>query len=451
MNIIVAGCGKIGTVLIERLLEDGHDITAVDVEKTCIDSVANNYDIIGVCGNCADPDTLREASVESADVFIAATETDETNMVSAFFAKRMGAKHTIARIRRTEYNDGDISFIRKELELSRTINPEQAAARSIYNILKMPSASKIETFATRSLEMIEIKLRDNSPLSGLTLKQIREKHNGTYLICAVKRGETTTIPNGDFVLQSGDKTGIIAPHSELTKLLKKLGFINQKMSDVMILGGSRIACYLAKSLAATASVKILEQNKDRCVLLSKELPRCEIINSDGAHSEILAEEGLKDMDAFVALTGLDEENILMSVYANSLGVPKVVTKVNRNELAGMSELLGLDSIFSPGKLVADTVVSYVRALQDAPGGKVETLYKLMDDTAEALEFIASESFSASGRKLMETKFRSNILVAGIIRNGETIIPSGTDCIMPGDRVIIISARQGIKALSDILA
>lgn len=450
MNIIVVGCGKIGSTIIASLVQEGHDVVAIDDVSAVIDEVTNIYDVMGVCGNGADCNTLSEAGVERTELFVAVTGSDELNMLSCFIARRMGAKHTIARIRNPEY-DMSLAFLRQQLDLSSVINPDYLAAQELFNILKLPSATKIETFSRRNFEMIELRLKPDSPLDSVRLCDIRKKYQAQFLVCVVQRGEDVFIPGGDFVLQSGDRIGITATPGEIQKLLRLLGIMQKQAKDIMILGASRTSYYLAKMLLATGtSVKIIELDPKTAAETCEALPNAVVIQGDGAQQELLLEEGLRSMDAFVALTGMDEENILISYFAAAQKVPTVISKVNRNELASIAENMGLDSLVTPRKITSDIVVQYARALQNSLGSKVETLYKLMDEKAEALEFTVQPDFKYCDIALKDIKLKPNILVAGIIRGRKIIIPSGDDVILPGDKVVVISSRQRMNDLSDII-
>ena len=451
MKITIAGCGKIGCALIHDLSNEGHDITAIDNDKARIDEQVNIYDLIGVYGDCVDFDTLTEANVSETDLFIATTASDESNMLSCFFAKKLGAKHTVARIRNTDHNDKNLGFLKQTLGLSMSINPEYLAAKELFNILQLPSAIKIETFSSRNFEMVEIKLKNDSKLDGMKLIDMREKFKATFLVCTVQRGEDVYIPDGNFELRSGDRIGITATPVEIQELMQKLNLAQRQARDIMILGGSRTAFYLAKRLAYIGgNIKIIEQDAERCDLLCEYLPDTSIIHGDGAQQEILLEEGLGSMDAFVALTGLDEENILMSVFANSKNVPKVISKVNKEELSVLAESLGLETIVTPSKIISDVLIRYTRALVNAHGSKVETLYKLMDGKAEALEFTVTHDFIGRDVPLKDLPLKKNTLIAGIVRGRKTIIPSGADYITADDRVIVISCEKRLNNLSDIL-
>ncbi len=451
MNIIISGCGKVGSTILASLVNEGHDITALDINATVVEETANIHDIIGVSGNCTDCETLKEARIDDAELYIAATGSDETNMLSCFLAKRLGAKHTIARIRNPEYNYQSLVFLRQELDLNMAINPEMLAAQELYNILKFPSAEKIEHFSRRNFEMIEFSLKPDSVLDGLSLIQMREKFSAKVLVCAVQRGDDVFIPNGSFVLKGGDKIGITATSSEILKLFKELNVYQKQAKDIMILGGSRIAYYLTKMLIADgSSVKIIDKDPEVCQRFSDEMPKADIVLGDGAQQELLLEEGIKDTSAFISLTGIDEENILISVLATSFNVPKVITKINRDELHTLSENLGLDTIISPKKTVSDLLVGYARALRNSLGSNIETLYRLMDDHVEAIEFKVTAEFECLNTSLKDMRLKENILIAGIIRNKKPIIPTGNDVILSGDKVIIIAADRRIQELSDIL-
>lgn len=451
MNIIIAGCGKIGTTIVSSLVEEGHDIVVIDNDPSVITEITNVYDVMGISGNCVDSDILKEAGVKNAELFISVAGSDELNMLSCFVAKNLGAKYTVARIRNPEYNDKSLGFMKKHLQLSMAINPEHLAAQELFNILKFPSAVKIETFSRRYLEMIQIKLKENSFLDGIKLSDIRTKFDARILVCCIQRGDEVFIPNGNFVLKSGDKIGIMATHSEFQKLFKQAGQAQKQAKNVMILGGGRVSYYLSEMLNSIGtSVKIIEKDEKNCETLCELLPKATVIHGDGAQQELLLEEGLLKTDAFVSLTGMDEENILISIFALTHNVPKVISKLNRDELIGMAEKLGVESIVSPKKIVSDVIIRYARALQNSMGSKIESLYKFMDDKAEALEFNVVEDAPMINVPLKDLKIRPNILIGGIIRDRKTIIPNGNDVILSGDRVVVIAANQRLQDLADIL-
>ncbi len=453
MKIIIVGCGKIGTTIIESLLSEGHDITVVDSNPQVVSEISNIYDVMCVCGNSVDYDTLAEAEVQNAEMLIAVTGSDELNMLTCFFAKRMGAKQTVARIRNPEFNDKNLGFVRGQLDISLSINPERLAAQEFFNILRLPSAVNIETFSRRNFEMVEIILKPDSQLDGMSLIDLRKKYKASFLVGVVRRGEEVFIPDGNFVLKSGDHIAITANFTEAQKLLKMLGVAQKQSRSVMILGASTTAYYLAKMLlSAGTAVTVIDKDRERCNKFAELLPAAVVINGDGAQQDLLLEEGIASTDAFVTLTGIDEENILISFFAQSQNVPKVITKANRNELINMAEKLGLNSIISPKKAVSNLVTSYVRAVENSLGSNVETLYKLMDGRVEALEFNVQSDFKALHIPIKDMKLKSDILIAGIIRKRKAFIPSGDDEIIAGDKIIVIAkATQSVmNDLSDIL-
>ena len=453
MKIIVVGCGKIGTTIISSLVHEKHDVVAIDSDPSIVEEIANAYDVISLCGNGTEYTMLKDAGVDKTELFVAVTGSDELNMLACFAAKRMGAKHTVARIRDLENNDESLIFMQKQLELSLAINPERMAAEAMYNILKLPSASKVETFNRNKLEMIEIILdEDNSALNGLSLIELRKKCNERFLVCTVERDEEMYIPNGTFTLKNGDKLGIMATKRSASKILSDMGLNNAPVKSVIILGAGTISNYLAKILiAGKHSVKLIDHDKQVCEEVCERLPSsATVIYGNGMSQELLIEEGINDTDAFVALTGRDEDNILISFYAISKEVGKVITKVNNEELLAIADNLGLDTIISPRKIVANLIVKYARALENSMDSQIETLYSLSNGKAEALEFNVLDDFKFTGIPLKEMKINKNVLIAGITRGSEGIIPSGNDVILPGDSVIIIAEGKRVLSLADII-
>lgn len=451
MKIVINGCGKIGKTILSSLVAEGHDVVAIDNNRSVVSNITDIYDVIGVCGNGADNDVLSQAEINNAELFVSVTGSDELNMLSCFMAKRMGAKHTIARIRNPEYNDDGLSFMRKQLDISLIINPELMAAHELYNILKLPSAAKVERFSARNFEMIELKLKADSVLDGVKLIDLRSKFKSEFLVCAVQRGEDAYIPDGNFIIKSGDKIAVTAKPAQIIKLLKEMGIQQNPAKKIMILGAGRTAYYLAKRLSQiNNSVTVIEKEKSICEEFCEALPNVLVVNGDGSDREILNEEGIQNMDAFVSLTGMDEQNILISSYAASQSVPKVIAKINREELVPLAENLGLDTFISPKKLISDVLVKYARALENSQDNSMETLYKVMDDKVEVLEFLVKENRDFTGVTFKELKLKPNILIAGIIRDKKTIIPSGEDMMKQGDKVIVLAANQRINDLSDIV-
>ena len=451
MKIVSFGGGKVGATIIGSLEGEGHDIIALDRDPHIVEELTNIYDVMGFCGSGVDSDAMAEAGVPDADLFVAVTNSDELNMLGCFLARKMGAKNTVARIRNPEYNDESLGFMKQHLDLSQALNPERLVAHEIFNILRFPSAVKVETFSGRNLEIIELQLGPNSPFIGLKLSELRKMNKEKFLVCNVMREGEVYIPDGNFKLRIGDRVGITASRSEVSKLLKHIGMPQKQTKSVMILGASRIAYYLTKMLInAGIQVKIIEQDEKRCAEYATALPNAVLIMGDGMQQEILQEEGIGATDAFIALTGMDEENILSAVSCLEHNVPTIIAKINRPALAATAQRLGVQSIVSPQKTVTNVISRYVRALQNSLGSNVETLYKLMDGKAEVLEFKVQSDFAHTKVLLRDLKLKHNILIAGIVRGRKPIIPTGDDCILSGDRVIVVAAGHQLGDLSDII-
>ena len=452
MKIIIFGCGKIGTTIIESLSGEGHEIVAMDKDGATVEAVCNLYDVMGICGMGVDSETMNEAGVEDAELFVAVTGSDELNMLACFLARKIGAKHTIARIRTPEYNDQSLGFMKQHLDISMALNPDLLAAHEIFNILSFPSASKVETFSGRNLEIVQLVLKENYPFVGMKLMDLRKNYDGKFLVCVVVRDDKVYIPDGNFELRVGDRIGVTASHSDMQKLMKNVGLPQKMPKSVMILGASRMSYYLAKRLISLGTqVKIIDSDKDACEAFSNRVPSATMIVGDGMQPAVLLEEGIGDVDAFIALTGSDEVNILSSFFASSQSVPTVISKVNRPELAQTAEKLGLETIVSPQRSVSDVLSRYARALHNSIGSNVETLYKMFDGKAEVLEFGVRPDYKFCDIPLREITLKPNILIAGIIRGRKPIIPSGNDVILPGDKVIVMTAGHVLLDLSDITA
>lgn len=451
MKIIIVGGGKVGTTILQDLVAENHDVVMVDSDPAVIEQITNLYDVMCVCGNGVDNETLTEAGAEEAELLCAVTGSDEFNMLCCFMGKRMGVSSTIARIRNPEYNDQSLGFIRQQLDLSMSINPDALAAKELFNLLQLPGAANVETFSRRNFEIVEVILREDSPLCGMNLIEMRKKFPASYLVGTVRRGGEAFIPDGHFILLAGDRIGLTGTKSEIVRLLKLIGQSGERVRNVMIIGASRTAFYLTKYLLSDGChVTVVDKDERTCRSFAEALPDAVVIHGDGASEELLLEEGLSEMDAFVTLTGIDEENILLSYLAQSHGVHKVVSKINREEFSTMAEKLGLDCVISPRKLMSDVLTRYARALQNSLGSPVETLYKLMDGKAEALEFKVKADFPFSNVTLMELKLKKNTLIAGILRGRRVIIPKGSDVILPGDSVIVLTAGHKMTDLADIM-
>ena len=450
MKIIIVGCGKVGTTLAEQLNNEHHDITVIDKNTSVINAVTERLDVMGVVGNGAVYKVQMEAGIQDTDLLIATTNSDELNMLCCLIAKKAGNCHTIARIRNPEYST-ETRYIREELGLSMAINPEMAAAMEISRLLRFPSAIKIDTFAKGRIEILKFLVPDHSKLHAMKVRDVLDKLHCSVLICAVERGEEVIIPSGDFQMQSGDKISIIAPPAESTEFFKQAGIINNTIKTAMFVGGGKITYYVAKLLENTKiQIKIIEQNVERCNELSELLPKAMIIHGDGSDQELLLQEGIRQTEAFASLTGFDEENIMLSLYAASQSKAKLITKVNKIAFENVINSMNLGSVIYPKLITSDSILQYVRAMQNSMGSNVETLYKIVANRAEALEFRVTNNPAIVGIPLEKLRLKDNLLVACINRNGKIRSPRGKDVIEAGDRVIIVTTTTGLNDLKDIL-
>lgn len=452
MRVIVVGCGKIGRAILESLDDELHDVVAIDNDPEVIARVTDTFDVMAVCGNATSREMLSAAEVSKCDLFIAVTQSDEVNMLSCFLAKKMGATHTVARIRESAYNEEGLEFICDQLELSMALNPERLTAESLFDLLKLPSAVSVDNFAGKKTQILELIVKENTKLCGVVLSDLRKNCPVQFLACAVKRNGVAVIPNGAFCLQEGDRVAFMVKRSDSHKFLKAIGVVRKQGRDVMILGGSSTAYYLAKMLAANNySVKVVEKDEARCEEFAEKVPEdVSVVYGDGTSQELLLEEGIRSTDALVALTGKDEENILVSFYALSQKVNKVICKVSHGNFAALAEHLGLDCVVSPQKSVADVLTRYARALNASGKSKMETLYSLMEGDVEASEFVVLPDCGVIGTPLKDLKLKSNLLIAGIIRGKESIVPTGDDVIAVGNKVIVVATQLHLHDLSDVL-
>ncbi len=450
MQIIIVGCGKVGTALAAKLSVEDHNITVVDTDAGVVQMVANTYDVQGIIGNGASYSILAEAGIEATDLLIAVTESDEMNLLCCVIAKKAGKCQTIARVRDPIYMH-ERNFIKDELGLSMIINPEFMAAREISRLLYFPSAIEIDTFAKGRVEMLRLRIGKGCVLHGIALKDIPSTLGCDVLICAVERGSDVTIPSGDFILQEGDTLSMAASHKNAANFFKKIGLNTHQVKNTMIIGGGQIAVYLAKLLQPTSiKVKIIEKDEKRCETLCDLLPKAVVICADGTDEEVLREERIDQMDSVVTLTGIDEENIILSLFAKTKVKVKSITKINRLQLNDVLLSLDLDSVVYPKHLTAEIILQYVRATQNSIGSNVETLYKLVNDNVEALEFHIQKDSRVTDTTLQELKIRKDVLVACISRNGQVIIPGGQDRILPGDSVVVVTTHSGLTDVEDIL-
>ena len=450
MKIIIVGCGKVGTTLAEQLNRENHDITLIDCDSEALQSISDSTDVMSVTGNGAVYQVQMEAGIKEADLLIATTNSDELNMLCCLIAKKAGNCHTIARIRNPKYS-AEINYIREELNLSLAINPELAAAREIARLLRFPNAIKIELFAKGRIELLKFLIPKDSILDRMKVMDVVSRLKSNVLICAVERGDDVVIPDGNFEMKGGDKISFIAPHAECADFFRKAGIENNTVNSAMFVGGGKLTVYLAKALADTKiKIKIIEQDEERCRILSELLPHAMIIHGDGSDQKLLLEEGIRQTEAFASLTGFDEENILLSLYAASQSRAKLITKVNKIAFENVINALNLGSVIYPKMLTADIILQYVRAMQNSMGSNIETLYKIVADKAEALEFRVRGDSPVLGIPLEKLRTRNNLLVACINRNGRIIMPRGKDTLEAGDTVIIVTTHTGLNDLKDIL-
>ena len=452
MRIIIVGAGKVGWALTQHLSADNR-VTVIDKDAQLIDNIINIYDVMAVCGNGASYEIQQEAEAEKADLLIATTSSDETNIVACLVAKKLGVQHTIARIRNPDY-EKQLHFMRDDLGLSMVINPEKATAREIARLLRFPNAMKLESFSKGRLELVEYRLPEDSMLNGIRLSDMYRSLRVRVLICAVARKNETIIPSGDFVLQSGDKIYVTSTPAQLEQFFRHLRVFRGKASSVMIVGASKICYYLAQELIEMGmSVKIIDKSEQRCIRMSERLPKALVIVGDGTDNELLREEGIGQTDAFVAITSMDEANILMSMSAaKQPNGCKVVAKINRKSLMDLVEAESMiDSVVSAASVTAELIVQYVRAMQNASGSQIKTLHHIVEGTVEALEFSITADAPCIGVPLKDLKLKGGILLAGIVReNGQIIIPSGNDAIHPGDDVIVVTTDTSLRDIRDIL-
>lgn len=448
MKIVIIGAGKIGTTLAQRLSMEDHQVTLVDIRPEALEEVST-LDVMTVEGNGISKETLLEAGVDKADLAIAVLSTDEENLLACLIAKKLGVGNTIARVRNPEYSSG-IRLIQDELGLSMALNPELASASEMARLMRTPSSIKIDVFAGGKIELHKALLPADSPLDGCKLMELGKIQHG-ILICIVERGDEVFIPSGTFVLRGGDRISFVAKPRMAAKFFQKIGIAADPVKKVLLLGGGKISYYLARQmLDYGAEVKIIESNYDTCEYLSEALPEANIVCGDGTNERLLSQESIEKMDAIASLTGIDEENVLMSLYARSVSKAKIVTKVNRTTFAGIIDSLDLGSVFHPRDIAADHILRYVRALQNSMGSNVETLYKLVGGKAEALEFRATAKSSVCSTPLMELKLQKGLLIGAINRGGKVLTPSGKDTIEPGDTVVVVTTVTGLNDLDDIL-
>ena len=449
MNIVIVGCGKVGTSIAHELNTEGHDIVLVDINGDAVSRLSDSIDAMGVEGNGATYDTLTEAGVQNADLVVAVTAKDEVNLYACLMAKSAGVKHTIARVRNPEYTQ-DLFRVKDLLGLSMAINPEQTTAIEISQLFRFAGASEVDTLSRGMVELIKVTVPEKSIVANKRISQIDILKNKVR-ICSVERGSEVYIPNGDFVIQSGDKISIVSKSETAAKFFRKVNVIIGRSRDVILLGGGKISFYLAQRLIKSGTnVKIIEKNPIRCKELAELLPEAVIINGDCMDQDLLLSEGIDHADGVTALMDFDEENILISLYIKGVSKAKIITKVNNTSFDNIVEQLNLECVINPKNISGEYIASYIRAMQNSLGSNVETLYRLNEDRVEALEFNAKNSSKLVGIPISKLNLKDNLQIICINRKGRIILPVGSDSIMTDDLVIVITKHKGLSDLDDIL-
>ena len=450
MNIIIVGCGKVGIALAQQLRRENHDITVIDTDRDKLEAAVASLDVQGVHGSGTSYRVLVDAGIEQADLLIAVTGHDERNMLSCLVARKASQCQVIARVRDPGYYE-DIDFIKGELGLSMVINPEMAAAADMFRLLQIPSALDVDTFEKSKVNMLRFRISEESPLNGKNMIEINNMIKGRMLVCIRERGSEIVIPYGTTELAAGDKISVVIPSDQIASVLHQLKLRQRPIRTAMICGGSSTAEYLSSMLLRTGvDVKLIDWNRARCEELADRLPNADITCGDCGDKQLLAEEGLQTIEAFVCLTNLDEVNIMLALYAAQVSKAKVVTKISRIDFEEVVDSLNLGSVVHPKNITAETIIRYVRALGNAKGNNVETLYRLADGRVEAMEFVVAPGSKVTGVKLQDLKLKPGLLVCSITRKGRILTPTGQDTIEEGDIVVIITTTLGIRDLSDII-
>ena len=450
LNIIIVGCGKVGTTLIEQLVNEGHDITIIDRDAQKVQEIANHYDIMGLAGNGASHNIQIEAGIKEADLIIAVTSSDELNLLCCIVAKQVGDCAAIARVRTPDYSS-EAGYLREKLGLAMIINPELEASKEAARILCLPTALEVNSFAHGQAELVKFKIPQDNILAGMTIAHLGGHFAPDILICAIERNGEVHIPSGSFQMESGDVISFVATRKFVRHFLKEIGFKTHQVRNTMIIGGGKAAYYLSRQLLQMGiSVKIIEIDRNRCEELSILLPKAIIINGDGTDQELLKEEGIECVESFIALTGIDEENILLTLHARQVSQAKVITKINRITFKDVINHLDLGSVVYPRYITSEAIIAYVRAKKNSMDSNIETLYHMFDHRVEAIEFRIFEDSKVTNTPLMHLPLKKNLLVSFICRNGSILIPSGQDCIQVGDSVMIVTTHTGFKDILDIL-
>lgn len=450
MRIIVIGSGKVGKTIIKHTAKEGHEITIIDKNAKVVENIINQYDVMGIIGNGATYDIQKSARVDKADLVISTTSSDEVNILSCIVAKQLGAKATVARVRSYEYSS-QISMMSNQLGINMTINPELETANEIINIINFPEAIRVDSFAKGKVELVEIFVPEKNPIIGKKLVELHELYKIQILVCAIQRGEEVFIPDGNSVIMGKDKIYITASKENVKAFAQKLGLFDSKIKDLLIIGGGKISLYLAENLLKNKyDVKIIEKNYDRCMELTDLLPAATIIYGDGTDQELLLDEGVTSIDGIIPLTDSDEENIIISLFADKQKAKKLITKINKHSFVNLVETIGMSSVVSPKEITAQKILSYIRAKSNIHGSNVRTLYKLVNNEVEAIEFLAKDDKKIVNKCLKDLQLKKNILIAAIIRDNNVIIPRGNDFIKKDDSVIVICKDHFLDDLTDIL-
>ena len=450
LNIIIVGCGKIGENLAQQLAEQGNNITVIDASRERVKEVCASCDCMGVVGNGATHETQIQAGIRNADLLIAVTGSDELNILCCLMAKKESDCETIARVKNPEYSS-ETNYLKDELGLAMVINPQNAAAEEIARVLRFPCAMNIDTFAGGRVELVKFRLPEDSPLVGMSVREVVSALKCDVLICTVERGEEAFIAKANLKFEARDIISLVSTPKNAAQFFSKIGYKTHSVKDVIIAGGGETGKYLTRLLCKDGiSVKIIEKDEAVCEELCSMFPEVTVIHGNAGDQETLMEEGIDKAGAFVSLTNLDEENILISLFARSVGTGKLVTKINRSDFSSVVKHLDLDSIIYPKNITSDLIVRYARAMKNTRGSNVETLYNIINNKVEASEFIVKEDSPITEAPLMELKFKKDVLIAAILRNKKVIIPRGGDRIMPGDRVVVVSGILAIHDISDVL-
>ena len=436
--------------LVEALCAENHDVAVIDTDRRALEEATSRFDIMGFVGNGASVSTLEDAGIYDTDLFIAMTGNDELNILSCIVAHKKSGCHTIVRIHNPEYS-GDVTDIGSDFGLSMVVNSELMASVEVSRILRFPTAQSIETFSKGIIEIIRFKLPEDSPINNVRISELPFKEGGRVLICAVERGDEVFIPRGDFKIKSQDVISVVATKNTSTDIFSMFSPARKKVSKCMIIGGGGVSYYLAKILLSMKMhVTIMDKSIERCHFLSDNLKGAVIINADAVNPAVLEEEGIKDTDAFLAMTNIDETNLLLSLFAKKNSEAKLITKVHRLTYDDIIKNLDLDSIICPKNIVADNIIQYVRSMENATGSNVETMYHILGNKVEALEFVIRAGSPVIGKPLSELKISHDVLVAAIRKGKNAIIPEGSSVVDEGDSVVVVTTRNKINDISEIL-